>query len=360
MAEPPRPEPPRRRALVWGASLVGAAALLWLASRRVPLWPDALDLPRPGLLVLAAALHLPYSLTRAGRLRYALDPRVRAATGDRRARVPPALLYGSGLTSFFVILLLPLRLGELSRPLLLARAGVPGIGLPEAVAAIASERLLDGLLVVGLLFLGLGLADHFSPGFVGLVGSIERFGLGMGALFGGLLVALGLLAFAPAGWISRGRRLAEPLLGSRLTGFGIDLAAALRPIFTRRQGLGLALWSLVYWAITVVQLWLVLHACGLGLGLAEAAAIVAVVGLSIQLPGGPAQVGSFQFGAALALELFVDLEVMRGPGASFGAVMYLLGLAGAGALALPGLALLARDRRRRAQDDPSGDGPPAG
>lgn len=360
MAEPTRPDPPRRRALVWAASFVGAGALLWLASRRVPLWPDALDLPRPGLLVLAAALHVPYSLTRAGRLRYALDPRVRAAAGDRAARVPPALLYGSGLTSFFVILLLPLRLGELSRPLLLARAGVPGIGLPEAVAAIASERLLDGLLVVGLLFLGLGLAEQFSPGFSALVGSIERFGLGMGGLFGGLLLALGLLAFAPPAWVERGRRLALPVLGARLAGFAVHLAEALRPIFTRRQGLGLLVWSLVYWAITVAQLWLVLHACGLGLGLAEAAAIVAVVGLSIQLPGGPAQVGSFQFGAALALELFVDAAAMRGPGASFGAVMYLLGLVGAGALALPGLALLARDRRRRGSGDPSRDGPPGG
>ena len=34
---------------------------------------------------------------------------------------------------------------------------------------------------------------------------------------------------------------------------------------------------------------------------ADAAAVVAIVGLSIQVPGGPAQVGSFQVGLALAL-----------------------------------------------------------
>ena len=79
-----------------------------------------------------------------------------------------------------------------------------------------------------------------------------------------------------------------------------------------------------------------------------------MVGLSIQLPGGPAQVGSFQLGAALALRLFVDGPALRGPGATFGAAMYLLGLLGAGLLALPGLALLARDRRRRTSD-PSPD-----
>lgn len=339
---------PRRRALLWALSFVGAAVLLWLASWRVPLWPDVLHLPRPDLLALAAALHLPYSLARAGRLRFALPP---------GAPVSSALLYGSGLVSFLVILMLPLRLGELSRPLILARAGVPGLGLPEAIAAVATERLLDGLLIVGMLFLGLGLATHFSPDFAGLVGSVEAFGLWSGAAFAGLLAALAFLAFTPPPLLARVRAFAGPLLGPRLADFCLHLAAALRPVFTSRRGLGLLTASLLYWALTVVQLWLVLHACGLDLGLPEAAAVVALVGLSIQLPGGPAQVGSFQFGAALALQLFLPAGALLGPGASFGACMYLLGLLGAAVLVLPGLALVARDRRSRA-DDPSPVGPP--
>ncbi|WP_434420523.1 lysylphosphatidylglycerol synthase domain-containing protein [Nannocystis pusilla] len=339
------PAPPRRRALLWAASCVGAVVLLWLASRKVPLWPDVLHLPRPELLALAAALHLPYSLTRALRLRWALPP---------GAPVSRDLLLGSGLVSFLVILLLPLRLGELSRPLILARAGVAGLGLPEAIAAIASERLLDGLLVVGMLFLGLGLSTAFSPEFAALVGSVERFGLASGVVFAGLMLALGLLAFTPPRHHERLGGLVRPVLGARLGDFVFHLAAALRPIFTSARGLFLLGASLVYWAITLLQLWLVLLACGLDLGAGEAAVIVAVVGLSIQLPGGPAQVGSFQFGAALALQLFVGPADLRGPGASFGALMYLLGLLGALVLALPGLALLGRDRRRRVIDPSSG------
>ncbi|MDC0718052.1 lysylphosphatidylglycerol synthase domain-containing protein [Nannocystis bainbridge] len=341
------PTPPRRRALLWAVSCVGAVVLLWLASRTVPLWPDVLHLPRPGLLALAAALHLPYSLLRAVRLRWALPPGV---------PVSRDLLVGSGLVSFLVILLLPLRLGELSRPLLLARAGVPGLGLPEAIAAIASERLLDGLLVVGMLFLGLGLSTAFSPEFAALVGSVERFGLASGVVFAGLMLALGLLAFTPPRHHERLGGLVRPVLGARLGEFVFHLAAALRPIFTSARGLFLLAASLVYWAVTLLQLWLVLRACGIDLGAGEAAVIVAIVGLSIQLPGGPAQVGSFQFGAALALQLFIGPADFAGPGASFGALMYLLGLLGALLLALPGLALLGRDRRRR-PTDPSPGGP---
>lgn len=341
------PAAPRRRALLWAISLLGAAVFLWLASRTVPLWPDVLHLPRPDLLALAVALHLPYSLARAGRLRWVLPA---------DAPVSPALLYGSGLVSFLVILVLPLRLGELSRPLLLSRAGVPGLGFPEALAAVAAERLLDGLLIVGMLFLGLALAGSFSGEFTGLVGSVERFGLYAGAGFAGLLLVLAVLAFTPPRWLTRARPVLLPLLGARLADFLLHLAGALRPVFTGARGLALVAASILYWALTVLQLWLVLRACGLPLGVPEAAAIVAVVGLSIQLPGGPAQVGSFQLGAALALRLFVDGPALRSAGASFGAAMYLLGLLGAGLLALPGLLLLARDRRRRTSD-PSPDGP---
>ena len=77
---------PGRTLLLWLASLVGGGLLLWLVSRRLQLWPTDLQIPRPDLLLAAAALHVPYSLARSLRLRYALDPRVRAATGDPRAR----------------------------------------------------------------------------------------------------------------------------------------------------------------------------------------------------------------------------------------------------------------------------------
>jgi hypothetical protein len=74
---------------------------------------------------------------------------------------------------------------------------------------------------------------------------------------------------------------------------------------------------------------------------------VAIVGLSIQLPGGPAQVGSYQVGGAVALALFLPADDLQGPGSSFVAVSYLLGLLGAAALAAPGAWLTARAARRR-------------
>ena len=346
-APAPSPRSRRSRLWLWLISLVGAAVLLWIASRRLELWPATLHIPRPELLLAAAALHVPYSLARSLRLRYALDPRVRAATGDPRARVPRDLLYGSGLVSFLVILLLPLRLGELSRPLILARAGVPGVGLPEAIAAVASERAVDGLLVVALLLLGISHAGHV----LGSPAGVTHIGQGMGLVFLALVLGLATLALTPTLTLNR---VAAALPG-RLGSFLVHFAATLRDLAAPRRGLPLVGWSLVYWSLTVGQLWLVLHACGLALGLAEAAAVVGVVGLSIQLPGGPAQVGSYQVGSLTALALLVAPDDLRGPGSSFVAISYLLGLLGALVLALPGALLLAR----AARSDPTDRGPDA-
>ncbi len=354
----------RRTLWTWLLSLIGGAALLWLASRRIQLLPERIELARLDLLVAGVALYLPYAAIRALRLRYALDPVVaRAAepgTGSRSGsgsgagltRVPTALLYGSGWVSFFVILLLPLRLGELSRPVLLARPGHPGLGFTEALSAVATERAVDGLLVVALLFLGLSTAADFSsssiPGVAERVADIQAFGRVMAVIFALALAGLIFAARAPASvarlleWLGSRAPLLRRLPIERVADIVERLAAAIRPLGSRRHGLPFLLWSLLYWLITVLQLWLLLRACGLALGLPEAATIVAVVGLSIQLPGGPAQAGSFQVGTALGLGLFIDETLLAGPGSSFAAIMYLLGLIGAAVMAGAGAWLLAR------------------
>ncbi len=347
----------RRTIGTWVGSLVGAVVLLWLASQRLPLWPERFELPRPDLLWLAIGSYLPYAFVRAARLRFLLDPLVRDASGDPSTRIRPTLVHGSGYLSFFMVLLLPLRLGELSRPLLLSRGRAPGIGFPEALGSVAAERVVDGLMVVGLLFGGLSFAaPQQDPEVAAWLLQVQRFGRFMGLVF---LAALLVLMWSSrvegrASWLVR-RVLGERALGEKISGLAERTAAALRPLWIARQGLPLLGWSVVYWALTVLQLWLVLRACGLELGPAEAAAMVAIIGLSIQLPGGPAQAGSFQAGTAVGLGLFLTAAEVQGAGASFAFVMYAFQLAGCTAFAPVGAGLLALDRQRQtaAKDDPS-------
>ncbi|MBL4684242.1 MAG: flippase-like domain-containing protein, partial [Nannocystaceae bacterium] len=334
----------KRRLGSWAASLVFGGLLLWLASTQLQLWPDRLVLPRPGFVWLALALHVPYATVRALRLAYLLDPVVADASGDPRRRMSRAVVYGSGFLSFLVLLVLPLKLGELSRPLLVVGGKQPGVKLTESLAAVATERIIDGLLICTMLFGGLALAESNAPGVDESLGSVHRIGLGMLALFVVALIGLLIAARFP-------QRAAETVtrfggkLGPRAARILLRLTAPVSALFDPRRVVPLLATSFLYWGITVAQLWLVLGGCGVTLGLAEAAAIVAIIGLSIQLPGGPGQTGTFQIGAAAALGLFLTDAQVAGPGSSFAVVMYLLQFVGAGLMAIPGAWLVARAAR---------------
>lgn len=341
----------RRRGLTWLVSLALGAAFSWLASRRLQLWPDALEISHPELLAAALLVHLPYAWTRAMRLQYLLDPVVARATSGRRTVVSRSLLQGSGWVSFFVLLVLPLKLGELSRPLLLARGREPGVGLTESLSAVATERVVDGLMICAMLFGGLALTTELAGGSADTLASVRAVGQGMLAVF---VLGLGVLWIAGRDPSAAGR-VATRLAGPRSAAIVERFASAIAGLRDARQALPLLAWSAAYWAITTFQLWLVLAACGVRLGPAAVAATVAIVGLSIQLPGGPAQAGTFQVGAALALGLFLDEAAQAAAGSTFAAVMYVLQFVAAAAVALPGLFLL---RRARSPTDP-GARPPA-
>jgi uncharacterized membrane protein YbhN (UPF0104 family) len=142
---------------------------------------------------------------------------------------------------------------------------------------------------------------------------------------------------------------AHPLFDA-LIGFVERVGVALAPVLGWRQGVPLLAISLAYWGLAVLQLWLVLGAAGLELGLAGSAVLVAMIGLSIQLPGGPAMAGSFQLGAAAGLSLFFTPEVVAGAGSTFTALLYLLHIGGAALLFPLGGLLIRSDRRARGLD----------
>jgi hypothetical protein len=347
----------RRRILSWVLSIVGGGVFLWLASLELRLWPDELVIVAPLLLGAAIALHVPYALVRAMRLQYVFDPLVASASGDPSARIDRRVLYGSGLVSFFVLIVLPFKLGELSRPVLLDRGRQPGLRVTEAITGVALERLVDGLLICLMLFGGLALSQPRAQlSELGLA-NLQTIGLSMLGLFGVGLAVL-LWSSRDPGRASGIARSATGILGetisTKLASIVERFAVATRGLLRLDQASRFAAWSVVYWAITVVQLWLVLHACGVDLGFAEAAAIVSIVGLSIQLPGGPVQAGTFQVGTSVSLSLFLEPAVVAGPGSTFAAVMYLLQFFGAAVLALPGLYLMAAATRHL---EPSKDEP---
>lgn len=335
-------------------SILGGAAFLWIASRRIELWPSRFALPRPDLLWVAVGVHVPYAIVRALRLAYVFDPLVETATEGDARRMDRSVLFGSGFVSFLVLIVLPFKLGELSRPLLLVKGRQPGVGMAEAISGVATERIVDGIVICGMLFGGLALASQVRSDALGELADVREIGrvllLGFGVGLLGLLWAARDVE-AAATLTRRALLRVVPTIADRGAVLVARFAGAVRGLVHMRRAVAFVAWSILYWGITTLQLWLVLGACGLSLGVPEAAAIVAIVGLSIQLPGGPAQAGTFQMGSSLALGLFLTDAVVAEAGSSFTAVMYVLQLVGAVGMAVPGAVLMASTGPKYPDDD---------
>jgi hypothetical protein len=324
--QPPPLDPSPRRSptapRLWlrlSLSLLITAAVLLLVSRQVDAVPSDLRVPLWAVPAYLATLVL-YFLARAGRWWFLVRP-----LGPVRFRA----LLGVAFAGILWILLLPWRLGEFVRPLLLARATT--IPFAQALGTVALERVVDGLVVCALFFAA---AAALPQQLAGLYAAC----LGVAALFGGLLLVLLALAIWPRaiGALLRATlgRLA-PGLADRLAELARGLAEGLAALPSPRPLLLFLAVTLAYWACNALGMWLLARGCGLELGLAETAAVLAVLNLTLLIPGPPAHVGTFQLGVLTGLALFVPPELVAARGPVYAFWLYVCQLGMIVALGLP-------------------------
>jgi len=267
---------------------------------------------------------------------------------------------------FLAINVLPLRLGEFVRPLLLReRHGLP---FGRSLAAVLVERLLDMLALLAMLAL-VGVVIDLPAGGVA-VGGVDL--VRAGRVFAGVVSGFGLLAVA-----------AVAVLGERLLA-AVEARAQLRDAAPVRLALGFlepfheALRSLArapamalgalgltaaIWAVHLLGVWMVLLGPpGLGFGLAEALVVWAITLAAFTALPTPGFFGAHEAGCSAALRL---LGVDPSAAATLAVLMHLgqLGFAVLLGLAfmLPeGLSLIDLVRRSRAELAPGPEArPPA-
>lgn len=292
---PPTPAGrPLRAMVVQGVvAILGTGAALWWAFRGVDFDKVAQQfraIPVSVLLIVLGSqlfLHLVRS-ARWGLLVRPLGP-------ASRRQVLTAASLGFSATFFF-----PLRLGEFVRPALISRAGVPFLG---AMAAVVVERIIDGLMGVGLLFFLLGLlADDLA-----MASELATVGKTAFAAFGGgvLFLAFTVAAKAPAFSLIRGTvgRLApgftEKVLA--LVSAFIDGLAVLKDL---RRVAGFLALTAVFWLTNCVALWLIPEALVPGIPMSVGPFIIAVTTFTIMIPSGPGFAGTLEVGFVLAMAPF--------------------------------------------------------
>jgi len=271
-------------------SVVISAVALYFATPPRDEWPKvwaAFARVQYGYLVPIAMLSAYSIFVRCQRWQVLLRP---------VAPVPLLPLFSATSIGFFCNMVLPLRVGEVVRPVLLARR--TGIPVSSVLASVLLERLLDMLTI--LTFLGIVVA------LVPVPDTIRRSGL-VFVVFAAVAVAL---VFALQRRHPLALRLMDGVFGRLPIALRTRAEAALNGFIDGLQGVGGAMFALAAWS---VFLWLVIAsvfalgfiACGLPVPLVTGSiALVTVVAGAVSAPSAPGFIGTFQAGCVIALALF--------------------------------------------------------
>jgi uncharacterized protein (TIRG00374 family) len=317
-----------RRRLAWqlGLGLLIAGFFVWLMrAGAMPLIPQAAAFADMRWWT-AGAYFLGWSVVhviRAARWQLLLAPIAPVST--RR-------VFAASFVGFLAILLLPLRAGEVVRPVMIREQG--RLSAWAAAGTLGAERIVDGLVLSSILFAALSLSPRLDPlperlGDLPIsVAIIPRAGYAALLLFS--VAFLVMLAFHR--WRQAARRIVDVLIGSFsprlaawISGRVESVADGLRFLSLWRQSVPFVLSTLAYWLINVGCTWLLAWGVGFeGFSYGRACVVTGVLALGILMPNAPGFFGAYQFSLYAGLAVFYPRDAVLERGAAFVFTMYVL------------------------------------
>ncbi len=235
------------------------------------------------------------------------------------AHVPFSRLNAIAAVGFMALMLLPFRLGEFVRPLLVAER--PRLRTSAALSSIVVERAADGLFTGVVALVALLAVPDGTPG-VALLRA------------GGIVVSLGfaaVIAFLVFGYWNRplAVRLATGLVAP-FSRRAAERGAAMLDAFIHGlrvlPGAGsVALFfglTTAYWFLNVLGMRVLALGFGFDLGLAQLCALLGVLVVGVMIPAGPGMVGTFQGAVVLGLSFFAPAEAVATRGVAYANVLW--------------------------------------
>jgi uncharacterized protein (TIRG00374 family) len=224
-------------------------------------------------------------------------------------------LNAASAVGFMLMVILPLRLGELARPLIVSRP-MPGseraLARSGCLASVAVERIIDSL-AVGVLAI---VCLHMLAA-TGKTADLARMGATLVTVaFGALCVALVIAFFKREPTVALVRKvlgLVSVKLANKvakvLDGFirGLHLGSTLSAV-------GVLVLTVVYWALHVIGFAWVAQAFGVHLTMAMSATVVACQVVGIMIPAGPGMIGTSQAATQFGVSIFYA-DAFTNPGA---------------------------------------------
>jgi hypothetical protein len=309
-----------------GLSLLPALAFVWLLQRGgLPLIPTEQALAEFDRMSIVwyALLWSAMYFVRTSRWYWLLAP---------VQRVPLRTVLRVGCIGLMAVAVLPFRMGEAVRPLMIRREGkLTGW---VATGTVGAERLIDGFAVSVFLLIALAIAPPMDPlpdriGDLPIHASLVPAAARSAALMFSVAITVMAIFYWRRAWA---RRVTEATLGRVSLRFARWVASTLEQVAEGlsfltepRHTLPFLLATVLYWILNASTWLLLAHACGLGdVGFFGAAATMGVTALGILVPSTPGFFGAFQLAIYAGLAMYLPPKLVMNAGSAYAFFGYVL------------------------------------
>lgn len=267
----------------------------------------------------------------------------------------------AGLTGYAAITLLPLRSGEIVRPVLIQKT--TGVSAWVAAGSLGAERVIDGLFLSIVLFVSLSASTPLDPlpdriGNLAVpVAFVKTAAYSALAMFAVVFLAMTVFYYRrdlAASW-TRGLGL---IIGKRAAEYMSakvrDVAAGLSFLPHRRYSGPFILCTALYWFTNGLAMVVLARACGFEqFGFVEGCVMMGVLALGVLVPNAPGFFGAFQVAVYAGLALYFPVERIQDDGAVLVFLSYVIQVGTV--LGLGAVGLIWHQRLAKASPAPGGE-----
>jgi len=216
---------------------------------------------------------------------------------DPLERISQKVLFPITAVGLMAVVLLPVRMGELARPILVSKRSE--VRISSALGTIVVERVFDGLTL--MLFL------LFTTHFVDLPGWVYQAGLSVMMIFVLILFFLVLLIYKrdfSLTWVGFLFKRFPDRIGRYVMRVLTSFADGLKILPDAKGMICLALLSVLVWLSIGLCIYLFFHSFHFNLPFIAACVVLVLTALGIMAPTAPGFVGNFHLFCIIGLSLF--------------------------------------------------------
>ncbi len=203
------------------------------------------------------------------------------------------------------------RAGEVLRAVILRdREQVP---VSASLATVIVERIFDGVVMLGFVFLNLGALTHLT-GDSGFIGNIREL-----AIWGAVIFAAALLVFLLAAMFpTRAERIITAIiqkifpirLREKSLGIAIKFLHGLQSLRSPKDALMVLVTTTIIWLLETGKYWFVMQAFNFDVGFFALMLMNGIVNLATTIPSAPGYIGTFDApGIAVLVAYGIQKEV---------------------------------------------------